>query len=76
VAINNESEVNLADVYAVAQGVLDRKEEASYRQALADLLDAFRPGWKADEGYVAKIKEVGVEAALTGTLTRVAEKLA
>lgn len=76
VAINTEGDVSLADVYVIAQGVLDRKEESAYRKTLAGLLDAFRPGWREDEAYVAKIKEVGVEAALTGTLTRVAEKLA
>lgn len=73
---NSEADVNLAELMLRADAALSAADPDVMRVELAGLLDAIRPGWRDEQDYIARIKEVGVETALKGTVIRVAEMLA
>jgi hypothetical protein len=75
VPINTPAQVSLADAYTNALGAVSRGDEAE-NIILATLLDVYRPGWREDEAYVARVKEVGVKPALDATLKRIETELA
>lgn len=65
VDINSEKDVTEADALVALA-------ENRNREGLVAYLDATRPGWKSDERYVARIQEVGVDAAIATLLERLA----
>lgn len=66
-----ESDLNVdtpADVQ-VADALLDLITDQT-REGLARYLDATRPGWKEDQRYIDRIKEVGVDQAIETIIAR------
>jgi hypothetical protein len=61
--------IDHADALAAARGELERGE-TDVRVVLARLLDAIRPGWREQQAYIDRIKEVGAEAALDAIFQR------
>lgn len=62
VEVNNEQDARVGDaVIALEQA---RAAGKTAREQLAAMLDQMRPGWRDDQRYIERIKEVGVEAAL------------
>lgn len=74
VPINTDQDVSVADAAVQAHKAI--AEGAPANRTLAALLDVYRPGWRDDEAYVARVKEITPEAALTATLDRIAKELA
>ena len=60
--------IDTASALADANIALEQGTEA--RVVLAKLLDAIRPGWRDDQRYIDRIKEVGPETALQGIFQR------
>ena len=73
VQVNTESDVTRADsllpllAAATEEGVPGNDE--AVRSALAKALDITNPGWRDNEAFIARIKEVGVREAAKGLLT-------
>lgn len=65
--------VDLAEAMTAAERLA---AAGDVRSALAALLDAHRPGWRDDQAYIDRIKDVGVEVAYAKTLESVATVLA
>lgn len=70
--ISDNADVDLAELCVQAHQATTVNEA---RVALAALLDAMRPGWRDDQAYIDRIKEVGVDVALAGTLKAAEAKL-
>lgn len=68
VQINSDKDITEADALIALTKV--KENGGDLRQALAAYLDATRPGWKQDERYTARIREVGVEKAVESLLER------
>jgi hypothetical protein len=60
--------IDHADALMAARGELERGTD--HRVVLAHLLDVIRPGWREQQSYIDRIKEVGAEAALAATFQR------
>lgn len=61
--------IDAADALLAARGELERGE-TDVRVVLARLLDVIRPGWRDQQAYIDRIKEVGAEVALQGIFQR------
>jgi hypothetical protein len=75
VIVNSQADAEKADALIQLHKVLAQPENANgrlpaIRAALADALDTTNPGWRGNEAFVARIKEVGPEAAAKGLLER------
>lgn len=68
-----EMEVNTQEDIAEADAILSLAvavENNEYRKGLAAYLDARRPGWRDDQAVIARIKEIGVQQAISNILDR------
>jgi len=72
VPINTEADVTLADLLIEIEQAVDGQDN---RPLLCRVLDAFTPGWRDDERYINRVKEVGAYAALQGLKPKIIEAL-
>jgi hypothetical protein len=61
--------IDHADALMAARGSLERGDTDT-RVILARLLDGIRPGWRDDQRYIDRIKEVGADTALQAIFQR------
>lgn len=62
VKINADADVARADALVAAAGALEREEDV--KATLAALLDSTHPGWRENQAFIDRIKEIGAEPAL------------
>lgn len=76
VVINNDSDVSLADALVQLQKSHDLAVQVGdvggtgIKTSLADVLDLTNPGWRENQAFIDRIKEVGVVEAAKGVLKR------
>lgn len=61
---------NIDTASALADARFKQEQGVEVRVILAELLDAIRPGWRDDQRYIDRIKEVGAGVALEGIFQR------
>lgn len=61
VDINTPADVGAADAILTLAAAAD---EGAYREGLAEYLNVTHPGWRDDQRYIDRIKEVGAEEAV------------
>jgi hypothetical protein len=71
VIVKNDSDLELADVMVNLRIALEQQDDFDLRLALVDALELTNPGWRGNEKFVARIKEIGVEEAARGLLSKV-----
>lgn len=72
VPLNTEADIALADLLIEIEQVV---EGTDCRDLLCRVLDAFVIGWRDNQGYIDRIKEVGPYAALQGLKPKIVEAL-